>query len=483
MRSLHCVIALALLALGAATGMTVAAPDPLPSGVIDELRAAVAAGRCTEVTERIDALPRSQRGQPDVLVLEANCVATGARRTERVFVQDRHDRAIVGGGARPLPPAVAEEFYRVDVTRDDARMKKAVALFDRALAAAPTRSDIVTGAIALHAIAGDAKGAAAIIAARRDALLPDWHPDVRRVVQDEIALGNIESARTIASAFATTFPDAQEAAFSKLLVALAARDTDAALAAWKSIKTPSAEMGAPIRALALRLLLARRWTEAIPVLLPFAGRDLEATTWLALARERTAPGSSAPIWRSIEETTRNQPSVKHVRQLADHYQRILADRRPVTEAMHTRAIAYFDERKLPIAAVAEADAAFEASPESASAWAALAEVYRGEGRYDLALDAVVRALGTATPEARPALVRARGELLYATGDDRAAAVALDEAAAAGAPAPFARGLAALAQGDAAKARASFEAAVAAAGPDADRAKGKLALLDRAAEGS
>ncbi|RMF73704.1 MAG: hypothetical protein D6738_08195, partial [Acidobacteria bacterium] len=196
------------------------------------------------------------------------------------------------------------------------------------------------------------------------------------------------------------------------------------------------------------------------------------------ARERIARGSGASVWDAVARQLRSRETraPRALGRLVEHYQRSAGDDRPVTIAMRDRATTFFLERDLPVAAIAEADAAIVTAPDDPRAWRALARVLRREALFDEAFAAIDRAARLASGELAATIARERGELLFALGRDREAARALDAAAAAGAPDPFARGLVALALGKREEAIGWLERAAAGDGPDAARARARLERL-------
>lgn len=454
--------------------------DAIDKKVLDELRALVLGESCAALEKRIEELPRAQRRHPDVLVLDANCLVNDARTIVRAYDQLRYDRETVGRGLTVLAPEAAESFYESTITYERGQVEEALDLFEQAIAKSSARTDIVVGAAAVHTITGSPEGALKILREHRGSVPPAAVADLRRTVSDEIALLRRDAATTLAQGLAEIFPDNAEAWHAVLLAALANENTDDALVAWRRLGAPTQIMLPAVRALGERLVIERRWSEAVPVLLPFSGNDVEATTWLALARDRTALGAGTTLWIAVQELVRTtKTDAPNVLRLADHYVRIARDPRPVTAAMHRRAIDYFLERRLPIAAIAEADAALEGDDARLAAWMGLLAIYRQLGRLDLAILAAEEALPLTAPAELAPLRRARGEVLFGQGRDAEAKAELERAAREGAPSPFAIALVEFALGNTARAREMLLEVAASEGDDAARARGRLAAIDRA----
>ncbi len=467
------------MALGTFAMPSAADADAIDKKVLDELRALVLGESCAALEARILELPRAQRRHPDVLVLDANCLVNDARTIVRAYDQLRYDRETVGRGLTVLANEAAEGFYESTISYERGQVEKALELFDRAIAESSARTDIVVGAAAVHTITGSPQGALRILRAHREAVSPAAVADLRRTVSDEIALLRSDAATTLAQGLAEIFPDSAEAWHAVLLAALANENTDDALLAWRRIGAPTQVMLPAVRALGERLVVERRWSDAVPVLLPFSGSDVEATTWLALARDRTALGAGTTLWVAVQELVRtSKTDAPNVLRLADHYVRIARDPRPVTAAMHQRAIDYFLERRLPIAAIAEADAALEGDDARLAAWMGLLTIYRQLGRLDLALLAADAALPLTAPADLAPLRRARGEVLFGLGRDLEAKTELERAAREGASSPFAIALVEFALGNTSRARELLEEVAASGADDAARARGRLAAIDR-----
>ena len=54
-----------------------------------------------------------------------------------------------------------------------------------------------------------------------------------------------------------------------------------------------------VKRLAWLQIVHRQWDDAVSLLAPHAAQDSQLATWLGLARERLAPGSSKQIWESL----------------------------------------------------------------------------------------------------------------------------------------------------------------------------------------
>ncbi len=473
-----------LLLLAGLSGLSVPLLAGPPAGEtwqkrLDEVRDLVGAGRCDEALTKLEVLRRERRRDPDLLTLEANCLVNRARHLERRFQPELNDRLLIGLGTRRLPPEFTQRMVRIELRFDRGPVRRALALFRKARRLAPERRDFVVGSIAVMSQVGRTDEAIELLERRADILTPADRQDLRAIVSDLLALQQSGSAGRLAQTMGRLFPGDPAAAAARIQVALAREreDLDEALEARRSVAELPADARSLDRRLARRLLIARRWADAVPLLVGLARQDPVAGSWLGIARERLARGSSASVWATVRrQMEAGVPVPRSLPRLVDHYERTIGDPQAATVAMRARATTFFLERKLPIAALAEADAAVTEAPEDPLGWEALARVLRREARFEQALAALGHVSDSAERDLRARVERMRGELLFALGRNREAASALDRAEAAGAPAPFPRALVALALGERDRAIALLERVAAADDPDAERARKRLESL-------
>lgn len=450
-----------------------AAPDPLPAEVARELRGLVADGRCDEVQERLPNLRSSYPASADLLVIEANCLLTEGRQTERLYDRERFERVQAGSGVDFLSPDQRAALYRQEVRFEPDLRERALDRFREALVLAPGRQDIVVGHVAVLFAVGETGEGLELLRRRAGELGGASVADLAALVEDELALERVEAAETLSAALVELFPRPPAVWRARAQAALGAGQLELARDAVGRLPHNAAH--APLqREVARRTLLRREWPEAVKLLASLPEPDGEALSWLAIARARAAPGSSLPIWKGLERQLTRLPARSPLRDLVRHHLRLARDAGTVTPEMHLHAARYFGDQRLEIAAIAEADAAVAAAPMLLDAWTFLVDLHRQAGRFELAaavLDEAEQALRG--QRGAGALASRRGAVLYALGEDENAWNALERAAAADAGAPYLQGLVALALGREARAIELLERAAAGTGPDAERAAAKL----------
>jgi hypothetical protein len=470
-----------LVPAAAATAPAPAARAASPETIV-ELRALLAAGQCPELLARIAALPK-QPPSADLLVFEGNCRLREATHRARVFDASRYERARVGAGGQALDPAATAQFYRWDITWDDPARAQALALFEQALVLDPARQDLVVGAIAANLEGGRPGPAVALFEANAARLDEASRIDLYQVVQDRLALGRVEEASALASALAAASPASAAAQAAAGSAALARHDLAAAAAAFEKAAAGGPLTPEQARELALLAMLRRDWNAAVNALAPSASKSVELTTWFALARGRIEPRSATPIWqeikRSLAKVEKPDPRATAV---VDYFLGTSQASPPPAAAARVRAARRFLEGRIYVPALVEADRAVFEDPQSVAGYKTLADVYRALGYPELGLEPIEQAIATAAKDPKQSgygageLQRERAELLFAAGRDADAAAAFAEAARAGAPVPYAWGLAALAAGRRDEAVAQLQAAAASGGPDAAAARAKLEEL-------
>ncbi len=471
----------ALAAPPAATTARPAEKGPSPETIV-ELRGLLAAGQCGEVLARIATLPK-EPPQADLLVFEGNCRLREATRREKVFDAGLYERARIGAGGAALDPAATARFYTWEFTWDGPARDAALALFDRALALQPGRNDLIVGTVAARLEGGRPEQAVALVTASATRLDEAARADLYRVVEDRLALGRVEEASALAAALVATAPASPAAQAAEGSAALARHDLAAAAAAFEKSAAGGTLTVEQARELALLAILRRDWTAAVNALAPVASNSAELTTWFALARGRVEPRSATPIWlevkRSLAKVEKPDPRATAV---VEYFLGASQASPPPAPAARVRAARRFLDGRLYVPALVEADRAVFEDPQSVAGFKTLADVYRGLGYPELAIQPIDSALAAAAKDPNQAgyglgeLQRERAELLFAAGRNAEAAAAFELAASQGAPEPYAFGLAALSSGQRETAITQLKAAAAGSGSDAAAARAKLTEL-------
>lgn len=471
--------ALALLAVG-----TAHAQSPVDPAQLDALYYLMQDGKCDELYTQLAPLTKANPKDPDLLSIEANCRLRQARKIEQVFDSAAYQRLITGSGLRSLPASSMQSLNRVKLAHDSKGLERALALFSEALKAAPKREDILAGNVAARVGNGLAAPAIELLKQHRADVTPAVLGDVATGVQDAASLGLVDSASKVATVLAELFPNDPASYGAVALCAEARRDFPAQLTALRRMAalTPT-DAGLAVRT-ATAAALTRRWDEAVALVVPHATVDVNARLVLALCRTRASLASAAPIWSELGAALAKQTTPDPVtRAIVDHYLRIAGSKSPPTAIMRMRGGKQLAAVGLVLPAVVELDSALALDPKLMEAHKALADVYRGDLRFDdalAALDAGLTTLNTLPEGASaygPAEFQAdRCAVLYGLSRDKEASEACASARAGGHPNSMAQAMVALALGRKAEAIAVLEQAAKEGGEEGATATAKLEAL-------
>lgn len=455
-------------------------PDP---EALEILRARLAAGECPAALARIRELRALFPADPDLKTFEANCRMSAVRRSSRQFDADLYERTRIGLGLDSLPMNMASGFEKVVVEFEPQERDAALALFASALAGAPERDDLIVGYVAALMDASLAKQAAGVIRTPGTRPSLDALPALTQIVKDHLQLGHLAEAAELAEALSALFPDSSPVQATHCSVLVTRQETPRAIP--EILKYLShIDDQVQLREGILVLLLARKWNEAVPLLVPLAANNPEFATWLALARGRVEPRATLPMWNEIDAQLKRLPKPDpRWRAVLDHYLKILKGEKLPTPAMRLRAAQMFGQANLPVPALAEADRAASDDPTFLEARKFMVSLFRELRRFDLALEELdfMAALGERIDPRQTSVTAgeihlARGQVLYALERDAEAGAALEKAASLGLARPYLQGLAALGAGKREAAIAFFRQEVETRGSDAPSAELKLQQL-------
>ncbi len=449
----------------------VLASEP-PADEIARLNALLEQGDCSAVLEATPEAIKKQPKNPDLLVIEGNCLLVEGRTRTQVFDRKRFEELRLSLGLDSLPPRFANGLHHVETRYDKKLSARGLDRFRQAIKLAPERKDILVGSFAAFVNAGRLKEALALVVAHKSALGQREIQDLSRVATDLMNTGQVEDARTLAEELAAAFPSDPSPHAASGLISLEALLAKPAIANFSQ----ALELGSPSKRvndeLARLLLYARDYEDAVTVLVPIAQSDIAAMTWLAVARENLSVESSRPIWAEVvtrAKTLKTPP--KGLDAVIKHHHRILSSTTPPTAEMRLRAAEMFQSEGLLFAAVAEADAALRIDAKNREAWLFLTRFYRNQGLLDLALDGLDALHSIAPDDAGLSLQRAQVLLGLRHYEDAAKAAA--DASAAGIDGSFEQGIAALGLDQEEQAAAFFRKTVERGGPNADRAQSRL----------
>ncbi len=480
------ILALVLCALPAPARGADSPADPL-----GELRDLFRQGKCDRLLDRARALGDAVATNPDALVLEANCLVRDARKATREFDGTRYERMKIARGTAFVPPGLTERFYVTRITWDEAKRDEALRLFRRALELAPERGDLVTGNVAALLDAERIDEALALLAAHARALHDRDLDDLLQATQDMLRRGLGEDALRLARALQQAAPGKPQGFMAEAVVLLDRFDTRGAIHALAEAHRRAPQREDVTGRLGFLLAMARDWHEASRVLATSVREDRPAwIAWLALARDRIAPGSDRPLWQDLRKALANDPQASpSLAELAKHRIALLASNREPRPTTRVNAARWFLGKGLPVAAVAELDAAMAAKRPPFAAWEEYVALLRRQGLLDLAADAcrdgidriaagtVVLDGGDAAGKNEQGILEAAlARVLYGMARDEDAVAAARRARELGHPDPLVLGLALEALGRKDEAVAAYREAAAGTGDEADWAKARLRRL-------
>ncbi|MDQ7007970.1 MAG: hypothetical protein Q9Q40_12130 [Acidobacteriota bacterium] len=371
--------------------------EALPAETIQELTLLVEQQRCDELLLRSSELRHQYPDDVDLLTLEGNCRLRGARSVQRDFDSSRYRLLRIASGKDKLPPTVGQRLFRVDYRySDEAARDQALDLFNRALKLAPTRRDIVVGAVAAHLDTGQLDRALRILEDHAPSLETSAHQDLGQLVQDQLRMGQIERARRVADALVRILSrSAQSHAAQALVLEQQGQALEAMKAYARAVERGNRHPQVR-RQLALLQLVAGRLDEATATLVPLAPSSGELELWLALARSVAGNASALPIWEKVAaRLARQEKPDPRATELIEHYQRLLGSAARPDAPMRLRGARHFIGRRLEMPALVEAMAAIRQDPTLIEGWLMLTRFHRGALRFDMALETLDGALAAA----------------------------------------------------------------------------------------
>jgi tetratricopeptide (TPR) repeat protein len=450
---------------------------------IERLTELVREGRCGALLEQAAELQQNQPADPDVMVLQGNCELILGRSERREFDPDRLEDMRIAF-SRPLSRAeVSRLGYSTVLEHDAERLEKAERLFRSALELEPRRTDLVVGNVALLVNTGRVEEGLELVADKREMFGPAARNDLGKLAEDLLRRGQDDEAELFARGLSETLPDSANGPVALAEISLARGRALEALSqleeahrrepARESVTTQLAEMS----------LFSGEYERATELLVPVATSAVELQAWLALAREASAPGSAARIWKALREKLGKAGQVDEASaRVVEHYRRMYDSDRLPTAVMRLRAARTFRDISQPLPALTEARAALKLDPSLIEARVFIAEIYRSRGAFDLsvmALDEAIERIDE-TPAAEQAygsgeLLIARARALVGLGEYDDALDSYSRAAAGGGQAPDERAWAALRAGEREQAVGLLRQLVSAGG---DKARWAGARLER-----
>jgi predicted Zn-dependent protease len=479
-----CPRALVLLAMACAIPAPGLAADVPLSERIGELEQLVGSGRCDQALEQLSELREAHPRDPDLLVLQGNCLVRGAESSARSFDRAAYERLRIAFGEDRMPRELTDRFYAVELTFDEAALQSGLERFRRAIELAPDRADLIVGTAAVLSHAGRVDEALELLAEHRGPLGHDELMELSQLVEDRMAERRLELAGRLAAGLTDLFPEHEG---PRIAMARLALDRHRALSALDRY-AEAWELARHNEAVANELnrlrLLAGRFEAAVEDLVPLTGKSSLFRVWLALARSVESPGSASRLWEDLAGRVEDPLLDGPTRQLIQHYNRLLGGERLPTAAMRLRGARLLASRGMSLPAVIEARAAVSAQPGLVEGWVLMSRIFRGELLFDLAVttleSAIEQTRGLPEPS-RPFRISElqawRAELLLGLGESEAALQACAELEGGPDARPYVRALAAMDAGKESEARRLLEALAASETEQAAAARARLAELD------
>jgi tetratricopeptide (TPR) repeat protein len=472
---------------GCMLGLTVSFPtpaQPIDDARLEQLGTLIETGRCDLLDAELARFGKQRETHPDLLAFDANCRLRAARKIEEHFDTDRYQRWLIGSGLATLPASWTTELAGRRLVVDPKALDTALALFSRALVAAPKRADIIAGNIAVRIANGKAEQAIDLIKTHRRAIDEPILGDVSRAVEDALAVGDLATAETVVRYLEREFKNsyAVHAAAASLAAARSERSIELEqLSAMSRLESTDVALA---RRAAMSAMMLRNWSSAINLLVPHANTDLDTQALLGLCRAAQALGSSKSIWVSLQAALEKNTNVDPAtRAVVEHYLRITSSTSPPTAVMRLRGGRLLLTKGLILPALVEIDSALQLDASLIEARIALVQAYRQQRAFTealAALDQASQALGTAAPGSvayTPAELSAtRCALLFGLKRDREALAACEAARGGGHSDYLTEAQVLVSLGRTADAIAALEAAVKSGGELGARAQSQLEAL-------
>ncbi len=468
-------LAVVFVSIGATAG-----DDSALAPLLRDLEGLMSQERCPEVLDRLAELEAPLEGHVDLLVIEANCLLASSRSIRREVDARHFEELRLALGGKAVPADLTQRLEELELRFDPQAAARALRLLERAQKAAPDRSDLVIGRIAVLIDLGRLDEALRVLRAAAPGIAEREEAELAGLVRDLLRTHRGRLAMQLADALIALRPDSPNLHAARAAAALHELEGREAIESLRHV-TRARPTDIDISVRLARLLLLAREPEAVPpAVYEVAPRDVDAKLALALARGTEHPASASPLWVELDAATASSAAAQELREIViKHYKRLGASGRLPSAAMRLRGAHYFLERSRPLEAAVEAAAATIAEPGMVEAWLFLAERQRQALLLDFALESFDGALAAAregdSPMSPEAIELERGRILLGLRRYEEAEKAF--AGAKSLDTRFERALAAMGRGKERAARKLLEELVSEGGEGTDRAKARLAELE------
>jgi tetratricopeptide (TPR) repeat protein len=388
------ILALTLLASSAASAI-----ETIPRQELEHLRALVTSGQCDRAGVGIRTLRDRYPDDPDLFVLEANCVLAEGKRNETRFVPEAYQALRLRANNETLPATTAGGLYETRVTYPDDVMIRAHGLLDEALRRAPFRRDLHLGKCYLHQATErheELLEAIALTATR----VPGEQTNMALLTYVDVYIGRGEADRAVAVAekIAEHFGEnARTWAYVGRTRALAG-DLDGARRAYAQARSQDVNDSQIAMAAADVEMLARSFAEAEAILLELLLREPDAHPArfkIAWCQARPRPLEAVNHLQRLLKESQGRGGVMH--KAAVRLREMLSKAEdPPVEEWHALGVRLAEGRFLP-SAIAAWDYALHLDPTHRATLETVGELYSGLGFGDRAREAYRQAKALAPP--------------------------------------------------------------------------------------
>lgn len=364
------------------------------SETITEIEGLVGNERCEEALFKLDQLREEHPEDPDLMVLEGNCLVRQAETSSQEFDRKAYERLRRAYGEKRMPQELTSLFYRVQRTFDQDLLAEGLDRFRRAVRTAPERGDLIVGTAAVLIHADRLDEALELLRKHRDVLTDDHVMELAQVIEDRLSERRLAIAARLGEELSAMFPEHPAPWIARGRLALSRHRALEAIDHFaKARELAPYNQGVASELNRLRLL-AGRFDAAVKGLVPLTDRSSMFRVWLALARSVENPASAARLWKDLAERGEDPTLDESTQKLIRHYVRLLGGDQLPPPQMRLRGARMLADRGLNLPAVIEARAAVTAEPDLVEGWVLLSRIFRRELLFDLAVNALDHAIDT-----------------------------------------------------------------------------------------
>lgn len=376
--------------------------EPIPRRDLESLKAKVRIGRCDQAMIGVRALKQRFPDDPDLFVIEANCVLQGNRRQETRFVPEAYWTLRLQHGNRPIPSSASATLFRTQVIYAPETIERALNLIAEAIRRSPLRRDLYLGACFLRQETGQHEALldAVDLAAIR---FPDREMSraLLSYARAYLEAGMAHQALQVTEVVARHFPQDEENWATMARCRLAIGDLDGGRSALaRAVNQAKTDMDLA-RETAQVAMLARSWTEAgdyLRTVLEQEPNDARALFQLTFCQARTNTREAFALLARFQAQSKGRGAAEH-RGAAQLGRLLRQEIPPSAEAWHDLG-ARMASAGLVGAALAAWEFALVEDPTHLTTLQAMGDLYAGLRIADRAEEAYRHAMALLGPPSR-----------------------------------------------------------------------------------